>query len=760
MVMSARNGGFVTLSPESIRAIRYGSKDAYNSSVTDPTDSTFNSENIRRAASEKYQDRLDKIKAKIELDVGQKDALKDLNAAATQLQSAIGSLLSNNGSNLFTTFETQGAPNGVTIQTSGAAKAGTSHTMQVASVATKQTIVIKSKDGAGNPTGFVTGADVTNGGAGGPGFFSVNSFHIVTSSCSDPTVDGLTSYAIPVAALDTLQAIATKINTKAGLSAILTAFVRTDVTGDQLVLQSINPGVTLTPPATTSGNFYVDDRDISGTARGGGGIGGASAINQISVTSATDAIQSIDIYSADGLAFAGAGGFVGANETNTFQLGMWNIGNGYVNFGAPASLTEMANTINASIGAGVTAEVVQIPNALGMGVNGYILRVSAGPGNSLNYNPASTLAIFQAGVATATQVRETCAIDGEVIVDGVSFNIGGSNTLTSPTADISSLTVSTPTAKTTFSITQDISTLLSQINNFVTAVNDGQQFIAQQKQEDAPLFSNNAVRSLANMINQATSGTSGAANFASMGITWQGYTPSSRETKDGLVPAQYLSIDSTTLMNFIAASPSNFNDIKGLFLGTLTPTTTVNGAIVSLLSLNNVQTISQFDLQVTITADPVGLALGTYTAQAQNYGGGAPIPLTCTPISATTILISGQSNTPLAGLSINYTLPTPALSLAGTTENLVSGIQVWNGVSLPLSAALTTFTNLQYGEIANSQSSIRSDIQALEQRHSNLIIARNKKLQQIDEKTIKLRAKQTYLKALQKALEKSRNDAG
>ena len=720
-----------------------------NSSLGESQNGGVNTSNIINSIRDKFQKKIDNQKEKTAELEAKKEALSILQTTSANLSSAIQNISSNNSSN-YSNLSATGVPNGVTIQPSAGANVGT-HSIAV-KTASKQTIEIQSKDTAGNPIPFARGAVVTGGG----GFGIAGLFRIYSDSNNGTQIGADASTTI--AAGDTLASIAARINADPALSAVLTAFVVSDPittpptpnSGDKLVLQSINAG--------TVGNFYIGNQYITGSV-------GGSAIISLSVSTEDKDVQSIDIYTHGGNTFTSAtAAFAAGDESGTFQPGIWNIGKGTVDIlalGFGASLTTVATYINSCKNVtGVEALIVPVAGG------GVTLRVQALPGNLLNYTPASLSTIFGSGVAaTAQQVRPTAAIDGSLSIDGFTQNIGGSSTIADPTTDIASITVSSPVAPTTFSITQDVTSLTSSITNVVNAINDAQQFIAQQQQEEAPLLSNNALYSLQNLISTFVGSSTNTMSLSTMGITWTDYTPSSKEKREGNVPAQYLQINTTTLQNMIT---SNFAAVEGFFSGTFNNAAGIaagnllgaqsTSAKATVSSMSQILTMPSFDLKVQCTALAVGTTPPTFIAQALNYGGGGPINLTVQYLGGTSLLITGTDpitklSTIFSGLSINYTY-TDAGGLAGFlglggVGDTISGIQIYNGAALSLSTSLSAYLN-QYGMVNQSITDINGKVERSQKTTIKTIETRDKKIAQAQAQIQRIKIAQAMAKQMQK----------
>ena len=693
---------------------------------------------ILNSIKAKAQEQVDKKQIKTDKMTAEKDALSDLKSISSNLSSAIKTIKATGSSNIFNSLATTGAPTGATITTTSSAAVG-SHTMSVASVASKQTIIIQSKDALGNPKPFQTGiADVTTPAVPTGAFSRGNTFRIHSNSNSNNAA--LATITIPNDGQQrSLQDIANLINASAA-NTVLIATIQTDSAGDKLVLKSLNAG--------TANCFYIDDQDITGFDRNNNGFN--SAINQLSVTPLYNDVKSIDIYNRHGNTFQSPHQFQNQGDAGLFQAGDWRIGSYSIHFEAAdiQSLQTVVTCINSQENlTGVTAEIVNVNGG------GYIIRVTSSNNTPLNYRPEATTPplapVFQGD--PRTYIRPSTASDTNITVDGVSYNTGGSLTIANPNPDIASVTVSAPTPLTTFSITQDATKLTAAITTLVDTINNAQQFIFQQREEEAPLLSNNTLNQFSSMINNLASNSTNAMSLSRMGITWTDYIPTSAEKKEGMVPARYLSINTTTLNNVIT---SNFEDVKGFFAGTLSDASNAN-ASAKVSSMNKILPFSQFDLNVQYTQPgPARI----YNATASNYGGGAPVNLTVVHLGGDKLLISGVTGTIFEGLSINYT-HTGAGGLANLqpgAQDIIPGIKVYNGASLKLSTSLTSYLDV-YGPLEKAITDKQEKIIARAKETKNILEKKDKKLAQAQVRINKIRLQTMMLESLRKNLSGNKN---
>ena len=456
-----------------------------------------------------------------------------------------------------------------------------------------------------------------------------------------------------------------------------------------------------------------------------------SAISTLSISPSYKDVKSLDIYSRYGNAFTSrdVSNSATREDFTSFQGGEWNIGVGFIKF--DASDLETLDTIVSKINAGqqitgVTAKVVEVPGG------DFVIRVTASHGTPLNYTPDSTMHIFPEGIATATRIRPTTGSDTNITVDGVHYNAGSALTINAPNANIASITVSSPTPLDTFSITQDVTQLTTSIAILVDSINEAQQFIYQQREEDAPLRSNNLLSQLSNMINSVTSSNTDAMSLSRMGITWTEYTPTSAERKEGVVPARYLSINPTTLNNILT---SNFDAVKGFFAGSLAHA--AGDATASIAALTSPLSISQFDLKVSY--DSTGFP-PTFTVKAN--GGAGLEDMNALSLGGTKLLITGIAGTIFEGLSINYNY-TGAGGLVGL-ETLGAGgytlpaIKVYNGASLKLSRPLASYLDV-YGPLEKAITAEANKIKTSNKQIQRIIDQKNAALAKAQEKIDRIR---------------------
>ena len=718
---------------------------AINDSSLGERNGSINPSTMIEATIAKYKLPIEKQKEKTDKLVAQRNALQDLQNISSNLSSAIGNIstISNSG---FSNLQVTGAPTGMTIQPSPGARTGATHTIAVNSIASKQTVVIQKKDIAGNPMPFAHNVVVTDVPTDGSSYFLGGNVFRIYSDSNNTTLGG----PISVAVGQTLAQIAANINADAAIAAVLTATVTSDAAGDKLVLQSINSGI--------AGNFYIGDQYITGLNHAIPQVGTPSPLTDLSVSIANDDVQSIDIYTKCGNAFASCNGSFGmlGDANDTFQPGLWNIGSGVVSIGAlppGASLTTVMNYINdAQSSTGVTASIVSVSTAPA----GYALRVQALPGCRLKYNPTSLSTIFPSGLAaTASQVRPTTAADTLYELDGVSYTAGGNTTFTPPISDLLSVTVTAPVQATSIAIAQDVTTLTANITSVVEAINNAQQFIAQQQEDEAPLRTSNTLIQLQNLITSFVGLSSSTMSLVNMGISWADYTPTSKERREGNVETQYLQINATTLANALA---SNGAAIQAFFTGTLTGGTPTNASITSSV-LSQVIGVPQFDLTVTSTTALNG-AGQPIICTANATANGVSTALNVTYLGGNQLMITGSASTPFAGLQMMYTYtggPGPLNTMPnGTAAGQILGIQVYNGSALTLSTSLTSYLN-QYGSVKQSTDETITALENSQRKTIYTLQKRDKAIDIIKMKIATLQRKQRMAAYLQKAQDTSGN---
>lgn len=682
-----------------------------------------NTAKISESIKKSYESKLARLDSKTTKLKDQLDALKELQKVSGSLSSSIQNIQSNSSS-VFSSMQTTGVLAGVSVQpTPLTAKAG-SHTLAVQSVASKQTIIIQSKDALGNPTPFTTGADVTAAGGNMQSVFAAGNFAIYSDSSGQNVIGN----QIAVAAANTLAQIATSINADVVISAVLTASVITDATGDKLVLQSNSPGL--------ENNFYI------------GLPGGNAAIANLSVTCDNESVQTIDVFDSAGNGFASYDDPL-AGQLASFTPDIWYIGNGFIDWsqglpgGGNPTLQDIANSINhEQAGTGVKATILPADGG------GYFLRLSALPGSSLNYHADSITGLHQDGEAvTPINIRVSSYADTVAIIDGIEHNNGGSLVFNNPINDISSITVSEPTSAFTFSLTQNTDGFTDAIKNLVDSINQAQQIIAKQQEEDAPLRSNSNIYRLQNLITSFMGTSTTDMSLSKMGVAWYDYTPTSSEKAQGLVPAKYLKIDANSLASTLSTS---FDAVKQFFTGTLSGgASTTNDCNISLPIITKPLSARQLEIIVTPQNDINTLPVATANG----------ITLTVQELSQGTYMLSGQYGTEFAGMSLifNYIgVGSAAAWLQGNLQSIMTGINVANGAAVSFSSSMNSYLD-NYGTLETSINNIAKNITKSQENHLKVLERRNKKIEKAIAAANLIKFKIAQTKMMQKSLNRGNN---
>lgn len=340
--------------------------------------------------------------------------------------------------------------------------------------------------------------------------------------------------AVSVASSDSLTSIAQAINT---LNNGVNASVINGGTG--------NAYLTLTSSNTGAANA-IELADLNGNVLSSLGItSGSPALASPTETTAQSYTFSSSTESLNNLMGIPSGSY-------SFSI---NGGSTITVNPSTDTLQSIANAINAS-GSGVTASVTASPN----GNTGYQLTIASNTDTTPTFtdtnNLLASLGVLQAAPANSL----VSAQDAKFSLDNANLT-SASNTITTaiPGATITLLQggttvndVTTP-ATSTLNLTQNTSTIVSNVSAFVSAYNAVNDYINQESGFDSssyatgPLFGDPIAQqvesSLSNMILSNVQGTSGNyTNLASLGFTFD----SSGD----------LQVDTTTLTAAIQSDPS------------------------------------------------------------------------------------------------------------------------------------------------------------------------------------------------------------
>ncbi|MCW3058563.1 MAG: Flagellar capping protein [Capsulimonas sp.] len=366
---------------------------------------------------------------------------------------------------------------------------------------------------------------------------------------------------ISVNAQNSLNDVATRINAaKAGVTATIVTVGANDYR------------MTLTSNATGTANA-ISAADIgSGTLLSSLGLAtGAAAIRQpLSYN------QSGNAYSgASSMSLTGATGVVGTlmgAAAGTAASGTVHIAG--VSDGADVAidlnsdtLTDIANKINAAGVTGVTAQIVGIPDANG-NVSPYskqqlqIVGVGSSPTFTDSNNVLASLGVLQQGAAAANKVTD--AADAKFTLDGLALT-RSSNTVTDAIQGASikllSGTVATP-GTTTLSISQDTASIVKSVNDFVTAYNDIQDYVAAQNKFTAPTAATGTTAATAPLFGDSTLTSIQTQLSRTLGIASGGSTLMSLGIKMG--DGGKLTLDSSTLTNALQTDSNKVSSFFGL----------------------------------------------------------------------------------------------------------------------------------------------------------------------------------------------------
>ena len=382
---------------------------------------------------------------------------------------------------------------------------------------------------------------------------SVNSGSTALGKPGSFTLNGKT---VTVSASDALTDVAVKINAAgAGVSASVV---------------NVGPGdfrLTLTSNATGTANTIAAS-DVSGGVLGSLGVlgaGAATARQSVSTTqngSAYTGAASLSLSSATQSVGSLLGIASGSAPTGTFHLSNGGTGAGNeadvsINLNT-ASLSDVANAINAAGITGVSAEVVTLPD-----VNGNLGRI-----HQLQIvNKGSTAPAFSDpnGVLGALGVLQTPYTQTVTAAQDAKFNLDGldltrsSNTVGDviPGATIKLLKGTSASPGTTdINLAQNTDTVVGAVNSLATAYNAIQDFVTSQNQftpptdttagvagTNSPLFGDTTLSQIQDQLSKALTAVSGNTTLESIGVTLG---------QDGK-----LTVDSNALTSALQSNPAS-----------------------------------------------------------------------------------------------------------------------------------------------------------------------------------------------------------
>lgn len=309
------------------------------------------------------------------------------------------------------------------------------------------------------------------------------------------------------------------------------------------------------------------------------------------------------------------------------------------------SLSSIANKINGAQIAGVSAQVVAVPDANGSVNAGskQQLQISSSTqdANGNAVPPAfgdsaqilATLGVVQQGY---TNVIGT-AKDAKFNLDGLDLTRSSnivSDAVPSATIKLLSGNAATPTT-TTLSVAQNTDSVVASVANFVNAYNGIQNFVTLQNQftpsstsangttaATSPLFGNSTVASIQNTLNQALSAVSGNTTLEDIGVT---YDNTGKLKLDTNVLTTALQNDPARVANLFGQTGQSDNGAV-TFVGATTKTVATAGSGYSVQ-------LSQAATQASGTASVAQTAANTGAPETLSFGGtlfASPVSLTLT----------------------------------------------------------------------------------------------------------------------------------
>ncbi|MBV9851007.1 MAG: flagellar filament capping protein FliD [Armatimonadetes bacterium] len=446
-------------------------------------------------------------------------AWQSLNSNLSQLQSAASSL---SQAATFTAATAASSDSSVASITALPGAQIGNHTLTVTQVAQSQKVVTKS---------------ITSGSTalGETGSFTLN------------------GKTITVGATDALTDVAVKINASgAGVTATVVHVGQNDYR------------MTLTGNQSGTANALSAADNGSGTVLSDLGlISGAAAIRQVVTPDA-------------GHTGAGSLGLNSATQSvaNTLGIASGSAASGTIQIngvGVAVNLnTDSLNTIAASINkagiAGITAEVVALPDPSG-NISGsspqqlQILSSGTAPQFTDSNNILQTLGVTQSGfTGTISQAQ-----DAKFSLDGLNMTRSSnivSDAIPGATLTLLSGTPSSP-GTATLSVTQDTNSIVQSVQSFATAYNAIQDFITQQNTFTAPagnaagqagtsppLFGDSTLSQIQQQLGNTLNAVAGATTLESIGLT--------------LNSSGDLSVNASTLTSALQTNPTQVASLFGL----------------------------------------------------------------------------------------------------------------------------------------------------------------------------------------------------
>ncbi len=366
------------------------------------------------------------------------------------------------------------------------------------------------------------------------------------------TLNGKT---ISVASSDTLNDVAVKINASgAGVTATV---VHVGANNYRLTLSGNQTGAANALSAADNGTGAVLS-DLGLTS-------GSAAIRQVlTPDSGHTGAGSISLNSATQSVANALGDTAGSAASGTIQINGVGVS---VNLNTD-SLNTVAASINAAGITGITAEVVSLPDAHGniSGSSPQQLQILSSTGTAPTFtdsnNILQTLGVTQAGFTSTIALAK----DAQFNLDGLDLTRASnavSDAVPGVTINLLSGTSASP-GTSTLSVSQDTNTIVSSIQNFVSAYNAVQDFVTQQNTFSAPaagsaagsagtsppLFGDTTLSQIQSQLSNTLNAAAGGTTLESIGLTLN-------STGD-------LTVNTGTLTSALQTNPTQVANLFGL----------------------------------------------------------------------------------------------------------------------------------------------------------------------------------------------------
>lgn len=443
----------------------------------------------------------------------------------------------------------------------------------------------------------------------------------------------LNGKSITAKASDTLADIAVKINA-AGAG----------VTANVVHVSASDFRLTLTGSATGAANaFSAADSGSDTVLAKLGVVAGAPAIRQ-TITPAAGQTGAASL--ALGSAAQTIANVLGLPATPAPASGSVTINNTAVPIDLNTdSLSSIANKINAAQIAGVSAQVVAVPDANGTVNAGskQQLQIVSSNQDSTGNAVAPTFGDSSQILATLGVVQQgytnviAAAKDAKFNLDGLDLTRSSniiSDAIPSATIKLLSGTPAAPTTS-TLSVAQNTDSTVAAVTSFVNAYNGIQDFITLQNQftpssttangttaATSPLFGDSTVASIQNTLNQALSAVSGNTTLEDIGIT---YNNTGKLTVDTNVLTTALQNDPAKVAHLFGQTGQADNGAV-TFVGATSKTVATTGTGYSVQ-------VSQAATQASGTASVAQTSANTGAPETLTFGGtlfASPVSLTLT----------------------------------------------------------------------------------------------------------------------------------